>query len=228
MILTCSACKTRYMVDPAAIGPRGRTVKCAKCGHQWAQPPAPPELRAESVKLTRPPAAAVAATRAQTRNLPGFPVQRQPRGVVAAGWAALAAVILALATGTWLGREALVEAWPATTRLYRLVGVAVAVEPPGAGLEVRVLVPRRTVENGIPVLLIEGEVVNVSDTPRPAPQFTATLRDHDDEVVQQWTFSAGVEPLQPQQRVSFQSRFENPSSTATDIKIFFTDFNHSN
>ncbi|MEZ5757555.1 MAG: DUF3426 domain-containing protein [Emcibacteraceae bacterium] len=35
MILTCPECKSRYVVNPAALMPRGRTVRCAKCSHSW-------------------------------------------------------------------------------------------------------------------------------------------------------------------------------------------------
>lgn len=35
MILTCPECKSRYVVNPSALMPRGRTVRCAKCRHSW-------------------------------------------------------------------------------------------------------------------------------------------------------------------------------------------------
>jgi predicted Zn finger-like uncharacterized protein len=48
MIITCPSCSARYVVDPAKIGAAGRTVKCAKCAHAWAQPAPTPEEVADS------------------------------------------------------------------------------------------------------------------------------------------------------------------------------------
>jgi predicted Zn finger-like uncharacterized protein len=67
MIVTCPACKTRFLVDDAMLGATaGRRLRCAGCGHAWtyaaeaaavdvAAPAAPPAAAAsEAVPTTAP------------------------------------------------------------------------------------------------------------------------------------------------------------------------------
>ena len=39
MLIRCSACNSKYLVNSADLKPDGRMVECASCGNQWYQEP---------------------------------------------------------------------------------------------------------------------------------------------------------------------------------------------
>ena len=39
MLISCTSCNSKYLVNSAELKPHGRTVQCVKCGNQWYQDP---------------------------------------------------------------------------------------------------------------------------------------------------------------------------------------------
>ena len=37
MLISCSFCNSKYLVNSADLKPNGRNVQCAKCGNNWFQ-----------------------------------------------------------------------------------------------------------------------------------------------------------------------------------------------
>src|SRR5215813_3645628 len=78
VIVSCPACATRFSLDASLLGPGGRNVRCAKCGHRWRQEPPAPVAEMPALEL------------AEAGDAPSFPaaepmVERNPAGLEAPG-----------------------------------------------------------------------------------------------------------------------------------------------
>jgi predicted Zn finger-like uncharacterized protein len=213
MILTCPECRTRFLVDPAKIPPGGRAVRCGRCGHSWHQeasatapvPAQPMNFSAEMRPI--PPGS----------NLPALTAQRPRRG--AAGWLLLLLLVALLVVGAVAGRDRIVKAWPPAARLYTQLGMPV--EAPGSGLELRNITYSRETDGDATVLVVAGQVANVSKEPKDVPLLQGMLHDAHDKEVQQWNFPAKDNKLAPGAVTSFETRLRSPPADATGLVIGF-------
>lgn len=118
MIVTCSACKTRYLTDPAALGQTGRMVRCAKCGHTWMQ--APPADLPHRIDVISPSDGDLAAPPKFNLPAPYIPPPKRGRGKRVT--LAIAAAIVIIVGAGYLARSQIVAAWPPAQRVYDLIG----------------------------------------------------------------------------------------------------------
>ena len=238
MILACPACSTRFAIDASALSPGGRRVRCGSCKHVWHQPapqteakPAEeplPSLFAESSKEAEvepapaPRAEAEAPPRpplpsAHTRLAPAPP----PKHTGAAGlaWSALALVVLLVVGGAVIAKDWVLIAFPQTERFYAMVGLTSA--PTGAGLELRKVSWKRERADGVSVLLIEGEVANVSREVRLVPNIRGAILDQGRRELSFWTFPPPEPKLLPGEAVRFKTEVRNPPDEGRELSMNF-------
>lgn len=214
MILTCPTCATRYVVDPAVLGVDGRVVRCAKCGETWR----------EQAPADAPPAADLAPPADAFRPLPpgsNLPVPAVARRSRRSAFLLLgvAAAVLAVGIGAVLLRERVVGAWPAAARLYDAVGLPV--ETLGAGLQLRNVRSERRDEDGIGEILVEGQIVNVSDVQRSVPMLRAVALDAEGRELRDWSIPPSQVILLPGEVATFESMLGDPDPSISEISITF-------
>ncbi len=177
--------------------------------------PAKPAKPAEPTKPEAPAAAApgaapgaeeaASAERVSRRafSKPARPQPRQPRVSLAVGWAIYAVVLIGLVSGFYYGRAPLVAMVPEMTRLYDLVGLKD--EAFELGLELREVKSVRRLIEGERVVVIEGQVVNVSNEDRQVPPLRASVTDADGVELDRWIFQAESASLAPGGSTRFET-----------------------
>jgi len=243
MIISCPACSTRYQVDPGGFLPKGRKVRCAKCGDTWHQDPpkdvpktvdAGDEVDATAAKPSVPPPPAskggdveeakqpvsAGATAVAARRMASFrkSLTRWRLGQ-AAGFAGLALFVLGTLYLVYAYKDDLVAAWPATASLYALVNEPVHPQ----GMEFQNVSYEHQYENGLPVLAITGEVVNIGEGRQLVPRVRVGLRDEWQRELYAWTFALPEQALDPEETAEFVTRLSSPPLDAHDLEIRFLE-----
>jgi predicted Zn finger-like uncharacterized protein len=209
MIVNCPACSTRYLVEPVALGPNGRLVRCAKCDHSWQQ--SPPDDMPLRVDLAAPAPDAV--------PLPQRPqaITRASRG---AGLPLLILVVAALGVaGGYLFRERIIAEWPKTAQFYEMIGLPTKVL--GAGLELANVNFTRHDVDGQTIMEVQGDVFNKTDKEIALPPLKVDLRDDSGRLLFDWTFGVDRPIIRPGETINFKTETKNPPPEATKLTVTF-------
>jgi predicted Zn finger-like uncharacterized protein len=240
MILTCPACATRYQADAAKFASPGRKVRCAKCGHIWHQeaPPPEPEPGLETVTEVPEPEPAPRMPEpipprrtayvppepepeAEAEQAPPAPSRWGRMAALTLGWLGLIAAVLIVAWSALTYRQQIATLWPQSASLYARLGLTVNAR----GIGIADINYRNEMEDGQVVLMVTGNLVNITARELPVPPIRVTLSGEDNRELYHWNFSAPVATLKPGQSAAFQTRLSSPPPGARHLEVRFAEDN---
>lgn len=211
MILNCPACKTRYLVPDSAIGPTGRSVRCASCRHSWFQEPASAEPEAPKVATPAPKSASdpsipippkpsvhqapppPAQTPSSYDHEPPFKPRRNPakRNTILA--VCFAVAMLTIGVGAYYASTA---DWFSS---YNLASV----DETELQIELNPDQERRTLPDGTDYFAASGTIINPTDQKQSVPPMLVSLLDANGRVVYRWKMNPPQRSLAPGEKVTF-------------------------
>jgi predicted Zn finger-like uncharacterized protein len=257
MLLTCPSCETSFRVDPEALGPTGRTVRCACCQTSWfaeaavavrapvmaeasvmedgevdvltaslddqasipeaptedeAAPPLAPDDDQAAPFATEATAAESIPARKVPPRRPAPRKSSRKRLAVAAVAAASAFVVLLIAA-----RARIVGVVPDLAGIYAAVGLPVNLR----GLEFRSVRTSSETQDGITVLVIEGEVVNIARRAVEVPRLRLAVLGNGGQELYSWTTLLPRSTLSEDEKVSFRSRLASPPAEGREVLVRF-------
>ncbi len=292
MLIVCPSCASSYDVEPAALEPNGRQVRCVRCRTVWhaessraerllaaaeALAPASPQDVAEAVdqpewsvqsadaepgqEAEAPDAEAVEPV-AETSVPPAVdappiaPVDldagRPPIDIEAAEpaedlapaqndiesyaarfsrrtarrwrpvWsltrlqtAILALLVIDAVIVGW--RRDIVRVLPQTASFYALIGLPVNLR----GLVFDAVTTTAEQHEGVPILVVEGAIVNSTGAVAEVPRLKLAVRNAAKQEIYAWTAASPRATLAPYQAVAFRTRLASPPPEAADVLVRF-------
>lgn len=143
---------------------------------------------------------------------------KRSRGTIL-GWTLLVGFVAALVGALLAFRGDIVRFWPATAAIYDAIGMPAAVQI----MEFRKVGFEVSKENGLTVLSIQGEIVNVAEEAGPVPRVRVALRDKLGNELYHYFFAIPEAELAAGATAEFVSRLSSPPAAAVDLVLRFVE-----
>ncbi len=146
-------------------------------------------------------------------------MRRRISGATMALWLLLGLAIFGMGAVFYQYRVEIVRGWPQTASLYQLIGIEVN----SAGINFRNITYDITSEDGMSVLTVTGEMVNITDQDLPIPRVQVTLRDAGGEELYHWPVALSETRLDVDVTLEFSTQLSSPPLGMQGIEVHFAE-----
>lgn len=243
MILTCPECASRYFVDDSRVGPTGRVVRCASCGHRWTarsdepldlfEDPEEPSLAnpAKTFEQALEPEAEPEPEEPPVSALPGEELpkvfraradaERRLREATTTGvvWAGMAAAMAVVVVAALMFRIDVVRLMPGSAGAYAAVGLPV--NTVGLVIDRDSIKAQPIMREGHAAVTITGSIRNITEHEVSAPPLRVELLNNKEKRVAGQLAAAADAKIPPGEVRHFSITFLDPPRTAKDLQISF-------
>ena len=241
MILTCPECASRYFVDDSKVGPTGRVVRCASCGHRWtARSEEPLDLfdepetatladQAESLEplpdtvggTEEPPVSALPGEELPKVFRARADAERRLRAATTTGvvWAGMAAAMAVIVVAALIFRIDVVRILPGSAGAYAAVGLPV--NTVGLVIDRDSIRAQPSMQEGHAAVTVTGAIRNITEHEVLAPPLRVELLNEKAKRVAGQLAAAADAKIPPGEVRHFSITFLNPPRTAKDLQIGF-------
>jgi predicted Zn finger-like uncharacterized protein len=191
---------------------------------EWTDPAPVDVASSPSIAAEQAPDIIVTPIKDMDQEKPNLKIKRRPpiRGnsrkpIRIPRFAAVALGFMAVAVAGLVGRESVVRFVPDLAGVYAAVGMPVNLR----GLEFRNVKTLREMQDGIPVLVIEGDVVNVVKHAVEVPRVRLAVLGPNGQELYSWTALLQRSILADNEKVSFRSRLASPPPESREVLVRF-------
>jgi predicted Zn finger-like uncharacterized protein len=133
------------------------------------------------------------------------------------GWGTAITLLIAINLGLVAFRNDIVRLMPQTAAAYAAIGLEVNLR----GLVFTELVTRKEIQDGTPMLVVEGIIKSASRQPINVPRLRFAVRNAKGHEIYNWTAQPARNTLAPGATIPFRSRLASPPPDAHAVQVRF-------
>ncbi|MCM5556625.1 MJ0042-type zinc finger domain-containing protein [Pleomorphomonas sp. JP5] len=118
-----------------------------------------------------------------------------------------------------LGRQRIVATLPDLAGIYELLGLKVNLR----GLDFQNVTARQEMDGSTPVLLVEGDIINLDSESKGLPAVRVTLKSSTGRDVYAWNYALPQLSIDQMGKVHFKTRLLAPPEASVTVEVRFTD-----